>query len=122
MTIRIKRIYDAVADDDGRRVLVDRLWPRGVTKDHARLDAWLKDVAPSPALRSWWNHDAERLDEFAVRYRAELDGEPATVRAVAELRELAAAGPTTLLYGARDAHVNHARILAEYLQPPSSPG
>ena len=121
MTIRIKRIYDAVADDDGRRVLVDRLWPRGVTKDHARLDAWLKHVAPSPALRSWWNHDAERLDEFAVRYRAELDGEPATVRAVAELRELAAAGPTTLLYGARDPHVNHARILAEYLERPASP-
>ena len=122
MTIRIKRIYDAVADDDGRRVLVDRLWPRGVTKDHARLDAWLKDVAPSPALRSWWNHDPERLDDFAERYRAELDGEPATVRAVAELRELAATGPTTLLYGARDPRVNHARILAEYLQPPSPPG
>jgi len=122
MTIRIKRVYDAVCADDGCRVLVDRLWPRGITKEHAHLDAWLKDVAPSPALRSWWNHDPERLDDFAERYRAELDGEPATVRAVAELRELAATGPTTLLYGARDPRVNHARILAEYLQPPSSPG
>ena len=121
MAFRIKRIYDDASDDDGCRVLVDRLWPRGISMERARLDAWLKDVAPSPALRSWWNHDAERLDEFAVRYRAELDGEPATVRAVAELRELAAAGPTTLLYGARDPHVNHARILADYLEPPASP-
>ena len=121
MSIRIKRVYDDVADDDGCRVLVDRLWPRGVAKERARLDAWLKDVAPSPALRTWWNHDPERLGEFAIRYRAELDGDPATMRAVTELRELAAqsAGTTTLLYGAKDDRVNHARILADYLRDSS---
>lgn len=120
MTIRLKRAYDEPSADDGYRVLVDRLWPRGVTKERARLDAWLKDLAPSPELRTWWNHDPERLDEFTVRYRAELDGNPATGRAVAELRGLAvknaaANTATTLVYGAKDPHVNHARILAEYL-------
>ena len=125
MHLQIKRIYDDVSADDGCRVLVDRLWPRGIAKERARLDAWLKDVAPSPALRTWWNHDPDRIDEFAVRYRAELDTEPNTARAVAELRDLDADDPigTTLLYGARDAHVNHARILAEYLAdvPPIDP-
>ncbi|WP_104166944.1 DUF488 domain-containing protein [Cryobacterium sp. N22] len=117
MSIRIKRIYDDAADDDGFRVLVDRLWPRGVTKERARLDAWLKEVAPSPELRTWWNHDPERIGEFAVRYRAELDDDPETMRAVTALRELAAhaTGPTTLLYGAKDPVVNHARVLADYL-------
>lgn len=120
MTIRLKRAYDEPSADDGYRVLVDRLWPRGVTKERARLDAWLKDLAPSPELRTWWNHDPERLDEFAVRYRAELDGNPATTRAVDELRGLAAKNAaantaTTLVYGAKDPQVNHARILAEYL-------
>ena len=116
MTLRIKRIYDDVSADDGYRVLVDRLWPRGVAKERARLDAWLKDVAPSPELRTWWNHDPDRLDEFAVRYRAELDTDPQAGSAVAELRDLAAAHPTTtLLYGAKDPRVNHARILADYL-------
>lgn len=118
MDIALKRIYDDPAPGDGYRVLVDRLWPRGVTRERAKLDAWLKDVAPSPELRRWWNHDPERLDEFAGRYRAELDGTPETVRAVAELRALAdapAAGRITLVYGARDPQVNHARILLEYL-------
>lgn len=115
MGIRIKRIYDDAAEDDGRRVLVDRLWPRGVSTERAHLDVWLKEVAPSPALRTWWNHDPSRLDEFAVRYRAELDDDPATVEALAQLRGIAAHGPTTLLYAARDPRVNHARILADYL-------
>jgi len=117
VTIRIKRIYDDVASDDGFRVLVDRLWPRGISKERARLDAWLKEVAPSAELRTWWNHDPELLDEFAIRYRAELDGDPTTMQAVTDLRELVAqgGGPTTLLYGAKDPEVNHARILADYL-------
>lgn len=116
MDIRIKRIYDTVSADDGCRVLVDRLWPRGVSTEHARLDAWLKDVAPSPALRAWWNHDPARLDEFSARYLAELDTDQQALRAVAELRALAAHNPTTtLLYGARDPQVNHARVLADYL-------
>lgn len=123
MAFRIKRIYDDASDDDGCRVLVDRLWPRGISRERARLDAWLKDVAPSPALRIWWNHDPERIDEFAARYRAELDTEPNTALAVAELRDLDAHNPagTILLYGAKDERVNHARILADYLAEPALP-
>lgn len=120
MGIQIKRVYDEPSTSDGTRVLVDRLWPRGVSKEKARLDAWLKQVAPSPDLRRWWNHDPARLDEFAVRYRAELDTEPETTAAVQELRALITRDgktktTTTLLYGARDPEVNHAAILAEYL-------
>ena len=115
MDIRIKRIYDDVSDADGLRVLVDRLWPRGISRERAHLDAWLTEVSPSPALRTWWNHDPDRLDDFALRYRAELGENPETMRAVAELRALAARGPTTLLYAARDPAVNHARVLADYL-------
>ena len=123
MILQIKRIYDDAADGDGYRVLVDRLWPRGVTKERAQLDAWLKEIAPSPALRTWWKHDPERQDEFAIRYRAELDGNPATMKAVIELRELPAqGGPLTLLYGAKDPEVNHATILAEYLEPSGAHG
>ena len=128
MGIQIKRVYDEPSASDGTRVLVDRLWPRGVSKENARLDAWLKQIAPSPELRRWWNHDPARLDEFAVRYRAELGAAPETAAAVQELRTLIAGDgkttkttkatkttTTTLLYGARDPEVNHARILAEYL-------
>ena len=118
--VQIKRIHDQPAATDGCRVLVDRLWPRGVKKDDAHLDAWVKDVAPSPDLRTWWNHDPERLAEFAARYRAELTERPESVAAVAALAGLIAqndgAGkPTTLLYAAHDPKVNHARILAEFL-------
>ena len=123
MILQINRIYDDAADGDGYRVLVDRLWPRGVTKERAQLDAWLKEIAPSPALRTWWKHDPERQDEFAIRYRAELDGNPATMKAVIELRELPAqGGPLTLLYGAKDPEVNHAKILADYLKPSGAHG
>ncbi|TFC46388.1 DUF488 family protein [Cryobacterium sp. TMT1-21] len=120
MGILIKRVYDEPAESDGVRVLVDRLWPRGVSKEHARLDLWLKDVAPSPDLRTWWNHDPARLAEFAERYTAELGAAPQTRQAVAELRALlarntAAHTETTLVYGARDPVVNHARVLAAYL-------
>jgi uncharacterized protein YeaO (DUF488 family) len=97
-------------------VLVDRLWPRGVSKERAELDEWLKEVAPSPSLRSWWDHDPERMDEFALRYRAELDSHTETQAAVVTLRALVAEGDTTLVYGAKDPHVNHARVLAEYLE------
>ncbi|TFB77417.1 DUF488 family protein [Cryobacterium glaciale] len=113
MMVRIKRAYEQASADDGCRVLVDRLWPRGVSKERAELDEWLKEIAPSPALRTWWNHDPERMEEFALRYRAELD---ANTEAVAALRALIARGVTTLVYGAKDPQVNHARVLAEYLE------
>ena len=111
--VRIKRAYEQASASDGCRVLVDRLWPRGVSKERADLDEWLKEVAPSTELRIWWNHDPEQMEEFALRYRAELDS---NTEAVAALRALVAAGVTTLIYGAKDPHVNHARILAEYLE------
>ncbi len=116
MAVLIKRAYEDAGPGDGFRVLVDRLWPRGVSHEYAALDLWLKDVAPSPALRTWWDHDPARLDEFATRYRAELDSDPVAGAAVDELRTLAASNETlTLVYGARDPHVNHAAVLRDYL-------
>lgn len=112
MTVQIKRIYEHPDPADGFRVLVDRLWPRGVSKQAAELDLWLKEVAPSTALRIQFNHQPERFESFTVSYRAELDANPATD----ELRELIAAhNPLTLLYGARDPAVNHAVVLKDYL-------
>jgi uncharacterized protein YeaO (DUF488 family) len=110
--ISIKRAYEPPSDSDGRRVLVDRLWPRGISKAEARLDDWMKDVAPSDALRRWFGHQPERWGEFRRRYREELDGNPA----VETLRKLAAEGPLTLVYGARDEAHNDAVVLAERLR------
>ena len=111
--VNIKRIYDARSRSDGQRVLVDRLWPRGVSKAKAALDEWFKDIAPSPRLRLWFGHRADRWSEFKVRYRRELDANPA---AVAHLCELLGKGDLTLLYGARDPAINQALVLAEYLR------
>jgi uncharacterized protein YeaO (DUF488 family) len=108
MSIRIKRIYDPPAPDDGFRVLVDRLWPRGIRKDEARLDLWLKEVAPSTALRRHFRHDPARWAEFRRRYEAELEQQP---DAVALLRQKAGRGTVTLLYAARDAEHNNAAAL-----------
>ena len=109
----IKRVYDAPSDDDGCRVLVDRLWPRGVSKERAQLVLWLKDVAPSPPLRKEFAHMQERFADFRAAYEAELDTNPA----VQTLYGLAAEhGKVTLLYGARDPETNHARVLQEFLQ------
>ncbi|WP_284751937.1 DUF488 family protein [Arthrobacter sp. efr-133-R2A-120] len=108
----IKRIYDEAADYDGYRVLVDRLWPRGVSKERARLDLWLKEIAPSPPLRTEFAHMQERFEDFRRAYLAELEQNPA----VEQVLELAAAEKrVTLLYGARDPEVNHARVLREFL-------
>ena len=108
----IKRIYEEPADDDGCRVLVDRLWPRGVSKERAQLELWLKEVAPSPPLRQEFAHMQERFEDFRVRYEDELAGNPAVDR----LLELAAKHrKVTLLYAARDPEVNHARVLLEFL-------
>ncbi|HEY7271126.1 MAG TPA: DUF488 domain-containing protein [Actinoplanes sp.] len=113
MTYRIKRVYDPPAPEDGFRVLVDRLWPRGVTKQRAALDLWLKDVAPSTELRTWFHARSDGFDEFAERYRAELAANPA----VDELRAAATAHPVvTLLYSVEDPERNHAAVLAGYLR------
>ncbi|MGO4490943.1 DUF488 domain-containing protein [Arthrobacter sp. 2YAF22_2] len=109
----IKRVYDEPADDDGCRVLVDRLWPRGLSKERAQLELWLKEVAPSPPLRTEFAHMQERFADFRAAYEAELETNPA----VGTLRELAAGHPkVTLLFGARDPETNHARVLLEFLQ------
>ena len=114
MSIRIKRIYEAPEKSDGYRVLVDRLWPRGVSKAAAALDAWCKDIAPSPELRTWFGHKPDRFAEFRVRYHEELEHNTAAVTA---MRSIISEHPTvTLLYAARDPEVNHARVLLEYFQ------
>jgi len=111
--IGIKRVYDAPAEDDGERILVDRIWPRGLSKEQAALSSWLKEIAPSTELRKWFGHDPERFAEFSRRYRAEIDANP---DAAAELRRHIAAGKVTLLYAAHDADHNNARVLAEYFR------
>lgn len=112
MGVQIKRVYDDAAPSDGFRVLVDRIWPRGVSKENAHADVWLKDVAPSTDLRTWFGHDPERMDEFISRYRAELDENDA----VGELRRLATEHKIlTLLYSAKDPELNQARVLRDYL-------
>ena len=118
--IRIRRVYEEPSADDGLRVLVDRLWPRGRSKQSARVDVWLKDIAPSKNLRTWFGHIPERFDEFAARYRAELDTNP---EAVNRLRGLIADHPrVTLLYGAKDNEHNNAVVLRDYLRDqPISP-
>jgi uncharacterized protein YeaO (DUF488 family) len=108
----VKRIYDEPDPADGFRVLVDRLWPRGMTKERAALALWLKDIAPSTELRTWFHAHPDRFDEFAKRYRAELDTNPAVER----LREIEAREPrVTLLYSVRDPVHNHAAVLADLL-------
>jgi uncharacterized protein YeaO (DUF488 family) len=112
----LRRVYEPRAPQDGTRVLVERLWPRGVRKEDPRIDLWLKDLSPSPELRRWFAHEAEKWPEFQRRYRAELDaaGSP-TAAAVAELRDLIAQGPVTLVYAARDPQMNSALVLREWL-------
>lgn len=110
--IRLKRAYDDPHPEDGIRILVERLWPRGISRDRAALDHWVKDIAPSPGLRKWYGHDPEKWPEFQARYRAELD---ANVNAVAELRALCAAGPVTFVYAAKDETRNSATVLRDVL-------
>ena len=112
MTFQIKRVYEPAKSSDGIRVLVDRLWPRGVKKSSARLDHWMKDVAPSPRLRLWFGHRPERFVEFSRRYKKELADNPA----VPVLRKLGKGTLVTLLYGARDPEVNHALVLQSVLR------
>jgi len=110
--VQTKRIYDPPAGTDGFRVLVDRLWPRGVSKERAALDLWMKTVAPSPELRQWFGHDPKKWSEFQQRYRAELREHGAEL---AELRAHARKGTVTLLFGARDVEHNEAVVLKDVL-------
>jgi uncharacterized protein YeaO (DUF488 family) len=112
MPFQIKRIYDSSQPSDGTRVLVDRLWPRGVKKTDAHLDAWMKDVAPSAELRLWFGHVPARFGEFRRRYEAELTDNPS----VGELRKLGRGKQVTLLYAAHDPKNNHALVLRSVLQ------
>ncbi len=113
--VRTKRAYEKPARGDGYRVLVDRLWPRGVKREAARLDQWAKDLAPSTALREWFGHDPARFGEFVRRYHAELRAEPARAL-LAELEARAARGTVTLVYGARDEEHNGAAVLRDAIE------
>jgi uncharacterized protein YeaO (DUF488 family) len=112
-SIRLKRVYDPSGPEDGRRFLVERLWPRGIKKTALQIDEWLKDVAPSDTLRRWFGHEPAKWPEFCRRYQAELDQNSAAVQVI---REAARSGPVTLLYSARDTLHNNALALKEYLE------
>lgn len=111
--ILVKRVYAASEPADGTRVLVDRLWPRGLSKEKAGIDAWLKEIAPSDTLRQWFHHAPERWTEFQRRYREELSDKTASVE---ELLDLARRGTVTLLFGARDTDRNNAIVLQDFLR------
>jgi len=116
--IRLKRVYDPPDDQDGFRILVERLWPRGLSKPRAQIDLWLKDVAPSPALRTWYSHDVSKWTQFQQRYRAELRQNPA----VESLRQLLKEKRTvTFVYAARDEEHNSAVVLKAFLEKTSRP-
>lgn len=114
-TIHVRRIYEEPQDGDGTRVLVDRLWPRGISKDRAHLDDWCKDIAPSDDLRRWYGHEPERFAQFQQRYRAEL-ADPQRAARLQQLRELADAGTLTLLTATTDADISEAAVLADILR------
>ncbi|AMV37790.1 DUF488 domain-containing protein [Planctomyces sp. SH-PL62] len=111
--IRLKRAYEAPSQEDGARILVERLWPRGVTKQDAAIDAWPKEVAPSTELRKWYGHDPDRWEEFRDRYKAELD---AKGEVLDDLRRRVGEGPVTFVYAARDEARNGAVVLKDYLE------
>jgi uncharacterized protein YeaO (DUF488 family) len=110
MNIRIKRVYEQPDKDDGMRILVDRLWPRGLTKEKASVDLWLKDIAPSTELRKWFAHDPNKWDEFKKRYLIELKENSEQIRL---LKQEIEKGVVTLVYGAKDEEHNEARVLQE---------
>ena len=113
--VLLKRVYEPPAPADGTRVLVDRLWPRGLARQGAQIDAWLRDIAPSDGLRKWFGHAPDRWEEFARRYRAELAA-PGAAASLDRLRRYASAGTVTLLYAARDQSRNNAVVIAEVLE------
>jgi uncharacterized protein YeaO (DUF488 family) len=118
MDVRVKRAYEPALASDGYRVLVDRLWPRGVSRERARLDEWARELAPSANLRTWFGHDPARFAQFRLQYAEELAVQEAKVR---DLRRRARRGTLTLVYGARDTEHNDAAVLAEILRREPSP-
>jgi len=112
LKLEIKRVYEEPSRADGTRILVDRLWPRGLTKEKAKVDIWLKDIAPSTELRKWFGHDPDKWAEFKARYRRELKSKADLLD---EVKEKAAKGPVTLVYGAKDEVHNEAVVLEELL-------
>jgi uncharacterized protein YeaO (DUF488 family) len=113
--VDVRRVYDDPSPEDGRRVLVDRIWPRGLAKARAGIDEWAKEVAPSTELRRWYGHDPGRFEEFRRRYQAEL-AEPQRQAALRHLRELARSGPLTLVTATRDVDHSQAAVLVEHLR------
>lgn len=113
MDIKLKRIYEEPSKSDGARILVDRIWPRGISKEDAKLDHWIKEIAPSTELRKWFDHKDERFIQFREKYKKELDDHKELIK---ELLALANKGRLTLLYGAKNTEHNQAVVLKEYLE------
>jgi len=113
LAIVIKRVYEAPSEDDGYRILVDRLWPRGLKKEEAKVDLWLKEVAPSNELRKWYGHRPEKWEEFKQRYGRELEGKE---ELVAQIRSRAEGQKVTLLFGSKEERLNNAQALKEYVE------
>lgn len=110
--IKLKRVYDTSSPQDGQRILVERLWPRGLTKEKAKIDVWVKDIAPSAILRKWYNHELSKWPEFQKKYKEELMGNKATVK---QLQELLKKGTTTFIFAAKDTEHNSAVVLRDFL-------
>lgn len=121
MTVSVKRAYDKAEPEDGFRVLVDRLWPRGVTKEKLKIDEWMKEIAPSPELRQWYGHEIEKWPEFRKRYRAELAKPPAN-KLLQLLAERAKQGKVTLVIGARDVEHANGAVIAEMIEAKKNSG
>lgn len=112
-SLKIKRIYDPMDATDGYRILVDRIWPRGVSKENAHLDEWMKDIAPSTELRKWFNHEAEKADEFADLYKKELEQKSSEL---AHIQSLLESQNVTLLFAAKTAELSQAKVIVDYLK------
>ncbi|EIW12675.1 hypothetical protein, DUF488 family [Lactiplantibacillus pentosus KCA1] len=115
MQLKLERIYTKPVDTDGYRLLVDRLWPRGISKVNAQLDDWVKEIGPSTELRKWFNHDPEKYPEFVKKYQAELDANPITPDFIRQVAGQLAKQPVILLFGAKDETHNQAVVLQDYL-------
>lgn len=113
MDIKIKRIYDEPANEDGKRIFVDRLWPRGITKERARIDLWAKDIAPSHALRKWFGHDPGKWSEFKKRYFSELDSNTTSLKSISEL---VSNNNVTFIFSSKEPRFNNAAALKQYFE------